>query len=104
MSHGLSKSLVLAVCALAALGVSAASGHQRAPARQLGGCPTHLDYVVLASLADSGNWVGLSTFRSEENIDWRFSPFASARKVAYGVDRGGFNCRLHREQTREQTG
>jgi hypothetical protein len=104
MSHGVSKSMVLAVCATAALCVSAASGHQRARARQLAGCPTHLDYVVLASLADSGNWVGLSTYRFEENIDWQFSPFASPQKVAYDVDRAGFDCRLHREQTREQTG
>ena len=65
MYQSLSKSVVLAVCATAALGVSAASGHQRARAGQLEGCPTHLDYVVLASLADSGNWVGLSSYRSE---------------------------------------
>jgi hypothetical protein len=96
--------MVLAVCATAALGVNAASGHQRARARQLERCPTHLDYVVLASLADSGNWVGLSTYRSEGKIDWQFSPFASAQKVVYGVDGAAFDCRLHREQTREQRG
>jgi len=103
MAHGLSKSAVLAVCATAALSVSAAAGHLRARPR-LEGCPTHLDYVVLASLADSGNWVGLSTYRSEENIDWQFSPIASAQKVAYRVDPAEFDCRLHRAQTREQTG
>jgi hypothetical protein len=104
MSHGLSKSVVMAVCATAALGVTAASGHQPARATRVEACPTHLDYVVLASLADSGNWVGLSTYRSEGNVDWQVPPLTRVQNVIYSVDRAGFDCRLHREQTREQSG
>jgi hypothetical protein len=104
MSQGLSKSAVLAVCATATLAVSAASGHQPARARHVEGCPTPLDWVVLASLADSGNWVGLSTYRSEGHIDWQFSSLASAQMVVYSEDRAAFDCRVHREQTRQQNG
>jgi hypothetical protein len=105
MAHGVSKSVVIALCATAALGVGAASGHPSARATHaVEGCPTHFDYVVLASLADSGNWLGLSTYRSEGRIDWRFSPSMRVQNVVYGEGRAGFDCRLPGEQTREQSG
>ena len=66
MPHRISKSTVIAACLAAMLGVSAVSGDQ--PARTTSAAEailTHLDYVVLASLADSGHWVGLSSYRSD---------------------------------------
>jgi hypothetical protein len=88
MPQRFSKSTLIAVCLAAMFGVTAASGHQPPQVRHaMGGCPSHLDYVVLASLADSGNWVGLSTYRSNEHIDWQFSPTIGVQKVAYDVDR-----------------
>jgi hypothetical protein len=110
MFHRLSKSAlakaVIGVSLALTLGLSAASGRQTAarPTDEEGGCPTHFDYVVLASLADSGNWMGLSTYRFERRIDWKFLPKTGVQHVLYSVDRARSGCGLHRQQTGQQSG
>ncbi len=96
----------MAVCATAALSVSAASRQQPIPPRhaQQQGCPTHLDYVVLASMADSGNWVGLSTYRLERPTRWEFTPGSGLQNVLFATDRVAGDCRSPREPAREQSG
>jgi hypothetical protein len=69
-----------------------------------GGCATRFDYVVLASLADSRNSVGLSTYRWEQPVDWHFSPSLGVQHVAYSPASTAADCGIRREQTRQQTG
>jgi len=103
MAHRFSKLTVMTLCLAAALGVSAASGSAWST-RSAEGCPTHLDYVVLASLGDSGNWVGLSTFRALGHIERPISRGVGVQKVRYGAQGTPTDCGLQRAQARTHRG
>jgi hypothetical protein len=59
-------SKLLTACLAMAMAMAAASARESAGRaaheRTLECQPTHFDYLVMASLADSGIWLGLSTY------------------------------------------
>jgi hypothetical protein len=88
MRPAFAKSLIAAL--LLSMSMSAAPGRESEarPAHEAGAYPTHFDFVVLASLADSGNWVGLSTYRFRRRTDSR-SPSDRQYSRTPGFQGGG---------------
>jgi hypothetical protein len=46
------------------------------------GCPTRFDYEVLASAADSGNLIGLSSYRFRRETRYSAAPLGEFQRVA----------------------
>jgi hypothetical protein len=67
-----------------------------------GVCPTHFDYEVLASAADSGNLLGLSAYRFRRDTRYSTIPLGAFQRVAHHPERAASDCRFHRENALQQ--
>src|SRR5271154_5732503 len=95
----------MVVAALSSLSLFTAAS-ARAPAElvtePLIGCNPGLDYVVLASFADSPHWLSLSNYRFQ--LRRTLTPTNGVQNVIYSLDRARIDCGIHRQQARQQNG
>ena len=100
--------LALSMCLTTASGqgrLRAGSSTVAAPDFDAAGeCPTRFDYEVLASAADSGNFLGLSGYRFRRDIRYSTLPLGGLERVVYRPESAATDCRLHGEKTIQQRG
>jgi hypothetical protein len=86
--------------------LTVAAGQERGViAEGAGECPTRFDYEVLASAADSGNFLSLSAYRFRHATSYSSLPLPPLERVAFRPDAPTLEaCRFHRQRTLQQRG
>jgi len=87
---------------LGALPVAANTGYNSDESLAARPCPTHFDYVVLASFADAPSLLSLSTYHFRSAVSFSTIPLTGLLKVDYTVESGAGDCRSR--GLRRQTG